>query len=466
MIASPVESLRVWVVVLALLAMVRPAAAQLPGQDQEQTPEPTGPIGPATPDSQRPLVTPTVQTQRLDLGVSFYGAFDRTSVTDARRVFTSEPLLDDRVGFGGGTANLTYSYTGKENTFAATGGSGLRNYTATTTSVFYPSDVYGGLNFSRRMNRRIRLTGSEIVTFTPYYTFGQSQSTGGFTQLVPSLSAAPQLTTSPAIAPQFDQAVNRVDAVTSDMVTGIAWTLSSKASIVANYTFYYTDAAASYGVNTMGANGSYQYRKSRYMTLRVGYGFYHNHPPGLLVPYYDTHNLDHGLSYRALSFSRRSILSFNFGSTMITDGVKPYFYVTGDAALSHQLSQFWTLALSYNRGVSRSGGLAAPFVSDVGAVSVGGLVTRRLSLVGTGSFSRGNTAVGSANAYDAAYTTGRVTYGLTRFLPLYTEYVYYFYRFNTPTGLAVNFPMNVNRQGVRVGLAYSLPLIGRRPARR
>ena len=28
-----------------------------------------------------------------------------------------------------GTANLTYTYAGKDNTFAAVGGSGLRNYT-------------------------------------------------------------------------------------------------------------------------------------------------------------------------------------------------------------------------------------------------------------------------------------------------------------------------------------------------
>jgi hypothetical protein len=105
-------------------------------------------------------------------------------------------------------------------------------------------------------------------------------------------------------------------------------------------------------------------------------------------------------------------------------------------------------------------------VSDVGALSVGGLLTRHLSLAGIGSFSRGNTAVGTSNAYDAAYTTGRLTYELTRFLPVYTEYVYYFYRFNTSNGLAANFPMNVNRNGVRLGLAYSIPLIGRRPQRR
>ena len=243
--------------------------------------------------------------------------------------------------------------------------------------------------------------------------------------------------------------------------------MTRKASIIASYTFDYTDAAASYRVHTMGANASYQYQKSRYMTLRAGYGFYRSQLPGLLITYYDTHNIDLGIGYRRpLSFSRRSLLAFNLGSTVISDGLGHYFFVTGDASLSHQLSQFWALAISYNRSVARMGGLSAPFVTDVGAVSVGGLVTRRLSLAGIGSFSRGDTAVGVQNAYDAAYGSGRVTYQFTRFLPVYTEYIYYFYRFNASTGLAVNFPMNVNRHGLRVGLSYSLPLIGRRPARR
>ena len=359
-------------------SLYRTRQRRSPCLDQEPLPEPTGPIGPATTDSQRPGVTPTVQTQRLDLSFSFYGALDQTSVTDVRHVFSSEPLLNDRVGYGGGTANLTYTYAGKDNTFAAVGGSGLRNYTATTTSVFYPSDVYGGLTFSRRLSRRVRLTGREIVTFTPYYTFGGSQSSGAFTDLVPSLSATPQLT-SPGVAPQFDQAVNRVDAVNNDTTVGVTWTLNRKSSITAGYSYYHTDASASYRVNNMGANGSYQYQKSRYLSLHAGYGFYRNQLPeliqlpGPIVDHYDSHNIDVGVGYRRpLSFSRRSIISFNVGSTVITDGVKPYFYVTGDGSLSHQLSQFWTLALSYNRGVSRSGGLAAPFVSDVGALSVGG----------------------------------------------------------------------------------------------
>ena len=277
-------------VLAALLAAVRPAAAQAPaaGQDllAEPVQDPAGP-GPLTADPDRPPATPTVQTKRLDLGLSLFDAFDRTSVTDVRRVFTSEPLLEDRYNFTGGNASMTYTYTGLTNSFGAAGGTGLRYYNA-SSNAFYPSDYYGGVNFSTQLNQRVRVRGNETLTMSPYYTFGSGPLTGDMSQL---------------IAPQFDQAVNRVDAVTSNTSAGITFALNRRSSVSGGYTFDYVDAADSYHVHTMGANGSYQYQKSRYLNFRVGYGFYRSQLFGQSVPYYDTHNIDAGIGYRKpLSF--------------------------------------------------------------------------------------------------------------------------------------------------------------------
>jgi hypothetical protein len=96
---------------------------------------------------------------------------------------------------------------------------------------------------------------------------------------------------------------------------------------------------------------------------------------------------------------------------------------------------------------------------------VSGLVTQHLSLSGSGGYSRGDSAGLANNAYHSIYASGRVSYALTRFLPLYVEYVYYSYQFNTAVGLAPGIPLNVDRNGFRSGLSYSLPLIGRRPTR-
>jgi hypothetical protein len=139
--------------------------------------------------------------------------------------------------------------------------------------------------------------------------------------------------------------------------------------------------------------------------------------------------------------------------------------VTGDAALIHRISQFWTSAFTYSRNVSRVGGVAVPFINDIAAGTISGLVTRHMGLSGGVSYSRGNTAVVTNNTYDALYASSRVTYTFTRYIPFYAEYIYYFYQFDAPTGLAFGVPLGVNRNGLRTGLSYSVPLIGRRPPR-
>ena len=405
-LARGLASARGWVLLLALLAVASPALAQEPLPGLEQEPELADPVGPATADAQRPPATATVQTKRLDLAVSFYSALDMTSVTDVRHVFTSEPLFEDRTGYAGGSASMNYTYQGKENTFGAAGGTGLRYYSG-GLNTFYPNDFYTGFNFSRRLSRRVRFRGSESLTFSPYYAFGSAPITGDLSQL---------------IAPQFNQAVNRTTATTSNTSVGLTWQLSRKSSLNVGYVFDYVDAATTYNVHTMGANGSYQYQKTRYLSIRRVDGFYRSQLFGQAVPYYDTHNIDGGVGYRRpLSFSRRSVVGFNIGSSVVTDGVTQTFWVTGDASLTHQLSQFWSLSFAYNRSVSRLGGVATPYLTDLGSVAVGGLVTKKLSLTGTGSFTRGASATGVQNSFDAAYATGHVGYPITHLLPLYAE---------------------------------------------
>ena len=66
------------------------------------------------------------------------------------------------------------------------------------------------------------------------------------------------------------------------------------------------------------------------------------------------------------------------------------------------------------------------------------------------------------NRFDALNASTRLSYTATRYVPVYAEYVYYWYRFERPLGLAPGFPILVDRQGLRAGLAYSVPLVGRR----
>ena len=117
-----------------------------------------------------------------------------------------------------------------------------------------------------------------------------------------------------------------------------------------------------------------------------------------------------------------------------------------------QLSRFWLVTMAYNRSVGRLGGQVLPYVTDSVSGAVSGLMTRRLGLSVAGGYSRGTSVGGAENAYDSPYASARVSYTLTRDLPVWVEYVYYRYGFNQATGLAPGFPLVMNRQGLHAGL--------------
>jgi hypothetical protein len=160
------------------------------------------------------------------------------------------------------------------------------------------------------------------------------------------------------------------------------------------------------------------------------------------------------------------VVGFDVGSTVISQLGAKSFYVTGDASLSYQLKQTWVAALFYRRGVGNLGGVAIPFASDVVSVALTGLFTRHLSFDLNGGYSRGSSATAVQNGYTAVNASTRLRYTLSRYVPVYIEYVYYRYSFDRSIGLAPGFPLLVDRQGPRAGLAYSIPLIGRRGTRR
>ena len=144
---------------LALVADVRPVAGQ----------EPEPPQDPLAPDV-RPPVTATIQPRRLDLGLSVFDAFDRSDAVDTRISQAANPLLEQNVSFTGVNATLTYTQPGPDDSFTAAGGVGLRYYSVAPS--LFPTNYYGGLNFSKRLSRRVNVRASEVASMSPFYTFG------------------------------------------------------------------------------------------------------------------------------------------------------------------------------------------------------------------------------------------------------------------------------------------------------
>jgi len=428
---------------LALVVVVRPVRGQ--GLD------PQDPLA-AAPDATRPAVTPTIQPRRLDFGVSLFDGYDLSSVSESQPGLVSDPLLHQNAGFTGVNASLSFSQTGQDNSFSAAGGTGLRYYSISPSGL--PANYYGGLNFTTKVSRHLSLRGSEVASLSPFYGFSSALSTP---------TNPPQI-----VGAALDQGAVQVNTFSSDSAFGLTWTLGPRASVNAGYSLNWVDTEDStYRSHAQSANGSYQYQKTKYLSLRAGYGYSRSALDQQTSPYFASHNFDGGIGYRRpLSFSRRSIVGFSIGSTMFTEGSTRSLYVTGDASLSHQMSRRWVASFAYNRGVGRAAAQTLPYVSDTVSAAVSGLVTPKFALTGSGGYSRGSTVSSSANGYYSIYTSARASYVLSRFVPVYAEYVYYFYTFDTATGLVSGFPTQVDRHGIRVGLSYAVPLIGRRPTRR
>ena len=430
---------------IALVIVVRPVS----GQEIEPR-DPQDPLA-AAPDPDRPAVTPTIQPRRLDFGVSLFDGYDLSSVTTPPGV-VSNPVLHQNAGFTGVNASLSFSQAGRDNSFGAAGGTGLRYYSIAPSGL--PANFFGGLNFTKKVSRHISLRGSEVASLSPFY---------GFSSALGAPTNPPQI-----VAPVLDQGAVQVNTLSSDTAVGLTWTLGPRASVTAGYSLNYVDTEdSSYRSRAQTMNGSYQYQKTRYLSLRAGYGYSRSDLIQQTSPYFASHNIDGGIGYRRpLSFSRRSIVGFSMGSTLFTEGSNRSLYLTGDASLSHQMSRRSVASFAYNRSVGRAAAQTVPYVNDTFSAAVSSLVTAKFALTGSGGYSRGGTASGSSNDYYSIYTTARASYTLSRFLPVYAEYVYYFYTFDTATGLVAGFPTLVDRHGIRGGLSYAVPLIGRRPTRR
>jgi hypothetical protein len=97
--------------------------------------------------------------------------------------------------------------------------------------------------------------------------------------------------------------------------------LSRRTAFYAGYNFTQGDTAYGNGrFTSQGANAGVRWSLTRNLGLRTGYG-YQTATYGVDARTLGYHNIDVGVDYnKALSFSRRTTLSFGTGTSALTDG--------------------------------------------------------------------------------------------------------------------------------------------------
>jgi hypothetical protein len=218
-----------------------------------------------------------------------------------------------------------------------------------------------------------------------------------------------------------------------------------------------TDRFASHG-----ASATYSYTMTRNLSMRLGYGY----ARALYGPNeYEGHLVDAGVNYsRALSFSRRTSVSFGTGSTatrrMRSDRLQ--FHATGMARLNHELGRTWNASLSYNRGLAFVDNWPEPVFSDSAVAGVGGLLNRRVqasaavrALRGRGHFNL------DGNRIEVYGGTAGLAVALTRHLSSGLSYSYYRQVLGDRVMVAPGLPNDLERQSIRAFLNVWVPLYQR-----
>jgi opacity protein-like surface antigen len=398
-----------------------------------------------------------VRGQSLTLSASIYGAYDDNVYADQ---FAVAPTADLRESgwYQGAQASLAYAKRGRRVGFGASGGVGVTRYPNHPAVAVYTL----GASISGPLARRTSLAVSESFVYSPEFRlslFADPNQPGGFQD--PFATVTPDL----GVFGDSSYRTSTNVSVTHSLRTG---------SIDA----YYSLITANYQSGTsnytgQGAGVRYGRSLTRNASLRLGYGYGTGGYSAVSDENsHGVHNIDAGIDYgRALSVSRRTRVSFSTGSALFyadtsTDGrlgSRLQYALIGSATLVHELGRTWTASAVYRRSVDFHEGFADPFLSQSVSADLQGMLARRLRFTSAVAYSRGLIGARSSDTFATTSVTAGLEYGISRRLAAFVNYVYYQYEFATQAAVDPRFPDRLNRDGVRMGLSTSIPLIrGRR----
>ena len=453
-------------VVALVLGVTHVTVAQTSAQTAPQSPEVRRPYrgifgGPVDPNA----------AHSLTFSGSVFAAYD-DNVTEAlsdRRV--RSPWLQKSGGYQGANAGLDYVFTheGRRFDFGGHTGAQLNYYRHEERSDVLPA-YQADILFGASLSSSLRFTARQSVAYTSTYN-----QTFGF--LLPEDAQGHEIGT--ANDPALDLFAMRALRIATSL--GLTQQFGRYTSLTGIYHFRsvevdqddgedvdsrfrdYASHAGSVGIN-------YSRPMTRYATLELGYGIRASDRRSRTGEPEFLHTVDAGVNYsRALSFSRRTSLSFGTGSAIAvsepldeSDGQtaerRTRVRLTGQASLVHEMGRTWTANLTYSRGFRNHDGFNDLFFTDAVEAGLEGLVTRRLS------FSAGTSWANSSSEYRSGGQRGQsasaqLQYALTSFAAVYTRYIYYHYRYSDDIPLDERFPRQLDRHGVRIGLTTSIPLI-------
>jgi hypothetical protein len=430
------------VAALALLgAVAGPALAQAPGRanDPESSNRPyRGVFGSGVDQAGHSLIVTGSAGGGYDTDVLAAFRGDSTPVAASVGQTTGGPIafgsgsiaysLDrERIGFSAGANTSRYYYNE----------GGGRVLSSTGVSAAQTIQVTSGT----------RLSASQHANRQPF------QLVGFFPAIDPSFGAP--------VAPPVDTFAAEDAYVNWGGAVDLTQSLGRSVALNAGYGYESSDWSASSRQVVHQSRAGVSFGLARGLDLRLGYGLgqgrYATDAEDRLVR---SHLIDAGVNYRrALSFSRRTTLSFDTGSVAFRDRRDTHFRFTGHAQLDREIGRTWRASAAYSRDARYYQQLQEVLLSDGVSFGIGGLVSRRVAFnsgigltLGDVGFAAGRTGARSAQA-----SVGVVT-AVSRFVGIGTDYTYYHHRFGEDVVLPPGVGHEIDRQSARVYVSLWAPI--------
>ena len=419
--------------VLAICALGRPAQAQ-----ESASARPTAGL----------FGGDSISSEQLSFSWSLLGAADDNVTTGS--VSASDPRFQVKGTYGTADGSLSYSTRGKHALFSATAASGGRYYPDLKELSGF--DGSGGVSLAADLGAKTSIQASQGFTYQPYYQLNFLNVLAPATSSIPTRDSDAALTTRESIGFVGN--------------FGLTRHFTARSSFTVGYSYRRTQfSASSERFLWQIAHAKFSHNLTRYAALRLGYGYGQGQNGiGVTKPTVN-HDLDIGVDYsRALSFSRKTTLTFGSGTTIIrqqdVSGQNgSYYRANGDANLTREIGRTWSAVATYHRGVQFIEGFADPLYADSVLLHVGGLLNRRVSVSLSGDYSKGTLGVGTVDhGYSTSSAGSEVRVALNRTLAAYAQYFYYRYGFDNGVALPGGLPSALGRQGLRVGISGWLPL--------
>ncbi len=389
--------------------------------------------------------------QTLSLNVSLGGGYDDNIFAGQGQSGLGRGSQVARPGtFGSLSGSLAYSYNTPR----------LSASLSTATSVRYApaasSNAYGGYSGAAAMSmplwRGAGLSASQSVGYQPYFSL----------QLIPVFATGDLVQ---ATVESFDLAATNETYLSYMTAVGLSQRLSRRGSLGLAFNQRISDFSSNRpNYTSRGASAQYSVGIAKGLGAHVGYGYRVAETGTVPAPTrLEAHNINVGIDFnRALSFSRRTTLTFGTGTAAVVQQKRTRYRLTGNAELVYELARTWSTGVAYDRSVRFVENFADPIFSDGASAFLGGLVNRRLEFTSRAGVSFGQIGgtVRGKNVKTYLGTAG-LTYGLTRNVGLGVNYSYYRYAFGQSAVLPAGYDRKLDRQGVRAYITLWAPLVHR-----